>query len=117
VDLDSYRRPAITEPRIVALTAVTRVIDDPAIEPTAIEPARVRVTLKNGEALEARSDTIKGSPQEPMSAEERLAKLRDCLACGLEAAPAQADRLADAVEHLEQAEDAVASLLAAFPGR
>jgi 2-methylcitrate dehydratase PrpD len=117
VDLASYRRPAITEPRIVALTAVTRVTDDPAIEPTAIEPARVKVTLKNGAVLEARSDTIKGSPQEPMSAEERLAKLRDCLAFGLEAAPAQADRLAEAVESLERAENAAASLLAAFPGR
>lgn len=117
VDLRTYRKPAITEPRIVALTGITQVLDDPAIDPTAIEPARVRVTLKNGEMLEARSDTIKGSPQEPMSAEERLAKLRDCFAFGLEAAPAQADRLAAAVSGLDRAEDAAAALLAAFPGQ
>ena len=62
VDLHTYRKPAISDPRIVALTRLTQVISDPAIEATAIEPARVKITLKSGRTLEPASETIKGSP-------------------------------------------------------
>src|SRR5688572_501797 len=71
VDLKTYQKPAISHPRIVALTRITKVISDPAIDGTAIEPARVKLTLKSGRVLERSSDTIKGSPEEPMSEEER----------------------------------------------
>ena len=56
VDLQTYQKPAISDPRIVALTRATNVISDPAIEATAIEPARVKVTLKSGRAVEAASE-------------------------------------------------------------
>jgi len=41
VDLRSYQKPAITESRITAISNITKVVDDPAINATAIEPARV----------------------------------------------------------------------------
>lgn len=115
VDLRSYQKPAISDPAVVALAAKTRAVDDPAIEPTAIEPARVKVTLNDGRVIEVRSDTIKGSPQEPMSEDELLAKFRDCLEFGLGARRADADRLADAVMNLDTAEDAAAAIVGAFP--
>lgn len=116
VDLRTYRKPAITEDRIAALTRVTRVVADPAIDATAIEPARVKVTLAGGRVLEAASDTIKGSPQDPMTKAEALAKLRSCFAFGVDADAAAADRLAQAVADLERSADAARSLVAAFPG-
>jgi 2-methylcitrate dehydratase PrpD len=115
VDLTSYVRAAITEPHIVALTRVTNVISDPAIDATAIEPARVRLILKSGRTLEVSSDTIKGSPQEPMTADEAREKLRGCLAFGLGATEAQADKLATTIAQLENVDDASREIVEAFP--
>ena len=114
-DLRSYQKSAIGDPRVAVLTSVTRVIDDPAIEATAIEPGRVKVTLKDGRVLEVSSATMKGSPAEPMSEQETLAKFYDCMAFGLGASRAQADRLAEAIVNLERAENAAGALVGAFP--
>ena len=115
VDLKTYLKTAIGDPRIAALTRVTQVISDPAIDATAIEPARVKVTLKSGRAVAASSDTIKGSPEEPMSGQELVAKLRACLEFGLGASMAQADRLAETIASLEQVDDAGRAIVEAFP--
>lgn len=115
VDLRSYLQSAISEPRIAALARATRVISDPAIDPNAIEPARVKVTLRNGETRVAASETIKGSPQSPMTSDELLAKFRGCLAFGLDATQAQADALARVVAKLEDESDAARAIIDAFP--
>jgi 2-methylcitrate dehydratase PrpD len=115
VDLASYQKPGITDPRIVALTNLTRVVDDPAIEGTAIEPARARVTLRGGRVVEVASDTIKGSPQDPMTREETLEKLRGCMTFGGHAAQA-AERLGSAIDTLDRAPDAARAIVGAFPG-
>ena len=83
VDLRTYQRPQITDPAVAALTARISVISDPAIEATAIEPARVKIRLKDGRSIERAADTIKGSPQEPLTAADLLAKFHDCLEFGL----------------------------------
>ncbi len=115
VDLRSYQKPAISEPAVVALAAKVRAVDDPAIEASAIEPARVKVTLNDGRVIEASRHTIKGSPQEPMNEDDLLAKFRDCLAFGLGASRADAERLAAVIMDLDAAPDAAAALVAAFP--
>ncbi len=99
----------------MALAGKVRAVDDPAIDPTAIEPARVTVTLNDGRVIEVKSDTVKGSPQEPMSEDELLNKFRDCLEFGVGAKRADADKLADAIMSLENATDAGAALVGAFP--
>jgi 2-methylcitrate dehydratase PrpD len=115
VDLRSFAQAAISDPAVVALAAKVRAVDDPAIDPTAIEPARVTVTLNDGRIVEVKSDTVKGSPQEPMSEDELLAKFRDCLDFGAGAGRADADKLADAIMHIEDATDVGAALVGAFP--
>jgi len=115
VDLAAYTVPKLDERYIAELTAITRVIDDPAIEPTALEPARVKLTLKDGSVVERREDTVKGSPQAPMTEAERMAKFRDCLAFGLGVQPAEADRLADVILDIDRSPDAAAAIVAAFP--
>ncbi len=115
VDLHSYRKPAITDSGIAAIAAMTRVVDDPAINPTAIEPARVKLTLKSGKIIELKRDTIKGSPQDPMNDTEMRAKVRGCLEFGLGASAGDVERLADVVAALETSADAAKSILDAFP--
>ncbi len=117
VDLRSYQKPAITDSRITNISNITKVVDDPSINPTAIEPARVKLTLKDGKVVELKRDTIKGSPQDPMNDAEMRAKVRGCLEFGLGATAEAVDRLADAVAALEQSKDAAKSLLEAFPGQ
>ena len=115
VDLATYQERSISDPHIVALTRVTKVLSDPAIDPTAIEPARVEVRLKSGRTIAAASDTIKGSPEAPMSEADLLAKFRACMVFGLDATTAQADRLAKTVENLEKTDDAARAIVDAFP--
>ena len=99
----------------MALAAKVRAVDDAGIEPTAIEPARVKVTLNDGRVIETHSATIKGSPQEPMSEDELFAKFRACLEFGLGATDAEADRLAGTIMDLDTAPDAAAAIVGAFP--
>jgi 2-methylcitrate dehydratase PrpD len=115
VDLRTYTKPRITDPAIAALAARVKVVSDPAIDPTAIEPARVKVRLKDGRAIERASDTIKGSPGEPLSPSELFAKFSDCLEFGLGASRQDAERLAAVVERLETSRDAARDLVEAFP--
>ncbi len=117
VDLHTYRKPAITDNGIAAIAALTRIIDDPAIDATAIEPARVKMTLKSGKVIELKRDTIKGSPQDPMNDAEMRGKVRGCLEFGLGATAAEVDRLADVVAALERSGDAATAILEAFPVR
>ncbi len=115
VDLHSYRKPAITDSSIAAIAAIIKVVDDPAINPTAIEPARVKLTLKSGKVIELKRDTIKGSPQDPMTDTEMRGKVRGCLEFGLGASAAEVERLADVVATLDTSADAAKSILDAFP--
>ncbi len=117
VDLHSYRKPAITDSSIAAIAAMTKVVDDPAINPTAIEPARVKLTLKSGKVIELKCETVKGSPQDPMTDAEMRGKVRGCLEFGLGASAADVDRLADVVAGLEKSGDAAKALLDAFPAQ
>jgi len=117
VDLRTYQKPAINDPAIAALAARVRAMPDPAIDPTAIEPARVKLALSDGSTRELASLAMKGSPAEPMSEAEMLAKFYDCFESGLEASRAEADRLAAAIDDIERAPDAARALLAAFPAR
>lgn len=115
VDLRSYQKPHITDSAVAALAARTTAISDPAIEAAAIEPARVRLRLRDGRTIETSSDTIKGSPREPLSEAELIAKFRDCLAFGLAASRSAADRLAEVVLDLERSRDAARDIIGAFP--
>ena len=115
VDLRSYQKPAITDPAIAGLAGRIKVVSDPSIDPTAIEPARVRLMLRDGRSIERAADTIKGSPQAPMSEKELTEKFRACHQFGLGASRAQSDRLAKVVARLEASTDAARDIVTAFP--
>jgi 2-methylcitrate dehydratase PrpD len=115
IGLRSFQKPGITDPAVVALAGRTVIVSDSEIEPAAIELARVKLKLADGSIIDIGRDTIKGSPQEPMTEEELLAKFRGCLEFGLGAPMSQVGRLAEALRNLESAQDAAAALVNAFP--
>jgi len=115
VDLRTYTRPNITEASIAALTAITTIVDDPSVDPMAIEPVRIRLTMKDGRVIERGTDIVKGSPQAPMSDTDRMAKFYDCIEFGLGASRSQADRLAEVLMNIEREKDAAAAIVGAFP--
>jgi 2-methylcitrate dehydratase PrpD len=115
IDLRSYQKPAIGDAAVAALAARITVVDDTSIDPGALEPASAKVTLMDGKVLELSSNTVKGSPDEPMSEDELLAKFYACLASGVSASRADADRLADVIMTIESAPDAGAAIVIAFP--
>ena len=81
----------------------------------AAQPAPYDLVLKNGRIVEASSNTIKGSPQEPMAAEELEAKLSGCLRFGLGATAGEVEKLAATIRQLEEVDDVGAAIVGAFP--
>ncbi|MCC6531250.1 MAG: MmgE/PrpD family protein [Burkholderiales bacterium] len=114
LDLRSYEPEALSEPAIAALTARTQVIDDPSIH-AASQGVRVLLALSNGETLVLHAEDPKGSPRNPMSEAELIAKFHGCFAFGLGAERVRVERLADLVLHLEEVPAAAGAIVAAFP--
>jgi 2-methylcitrate dehydratase PrpD len=114
VVLESYQRPAIQQPDVVALAQRTRAVCDEAIGRTEIAPVVISLALRDGRRLSVRKDTMKGSPQEPMTDGELLEKFRGCMAYGQGGRVPEA--LADTILSLEHEADAAAAMVAAFAG-
>lgn len=115
VSLRHYRRPALTDRDYAALALRTRVVSDPAIEATAIEPAWVRLRLNDGREVYVEKRSMKGSPEEPLTEQELAAKFRACMLEGAGVTAAAAERLAQAVAGLAGSRDAAGDLVRAFP--
>lgn len=60
----------------VSFAARFNCVDAADFEPTAVPPARVHLTLKDGRTLTRTRLTMKGAPDEPMSEDEVFAKFR-----------------------------------------
>ncbi|MBI4184509.1 MAG: MmgE/PrpD family protein [Proteobacteria bacterium] len=116
VRLEDFVEKAAEEAPVVALAKRVRVIADPSIDPPALAPARLKVRLKDGREIALRREVVKGSPEEPMTAEEAVAKFHACVAFGLGAPRAAAERLAETVFGLDRERDATV-IAARFPAR
>lgn len=106
IDVGSYAEDRINDPAVISLAQRFTVESDPAIEATALEPARVELRLAGGKVETAGRDTVKGSPVEPMSRDEVLDKFATNMEFGLGAGRPQAEALADLVLALETLPDA-----------
>lgn len=115
VTLGHYRRPAITAQAYASLAARIKVVSDAAIEPTAVEPAWIKVTLVDGDTITVRKNTIKGSPAEPLTDDEVRAKFYTCMTEAAGAARADADQLAACVLNIAASRDAARDIVEAFP--
>jgi 2-methylcitrate dehydratase PrpD len=114
VGLDSFQRPQIQDAAVAALAARARVVVDERIDPSAMSPTRVTVTLRDGRSIERFLEFMKGSPEDPMSESEVRTKFASCLRSGLDTSETVSDQLAEAVLALEELDD-VKTLVALFP--
>jgi len=114
VDLTTFRPDAIVDQRIAALTERTQVALDQDMDPIAMGPVRLQMTLRDGRVMSAETTKLLGGPEAPLSEDTLLDKFRSCLNVGLGASRAATDRLAETVLHLEAAPNS-AVLAQLFP--
>jgi len=75
-------------------------------DPNAMAPQSLVVHLRNGTALSWRCETMLAHPARPLTQGQHLAKFRRCLDfAATPLASGVAERLADAVDRLEELED------------
>jgi 2-methylcitrate dehydratase PrpD len=115
VDFDSFRPDALDDPEIARITARCRSVNDRELEPSAIHPARVVVTLLDGTVVRLDSDKMKGSPDDPMEFDDVIAKYRACVSEGLGRNDISGDELIAHINSLESSDDAARDLIRAFP--
>lgn len=114
IGLDSYTPVAIAQPNVIALAQRLIVSDDPDVDASALAPARVDLTLRDGSVLALVRMQVKGSPEEPMSETEVRSKFDANMAFGLGASSGDTAPLLDAVLGLEGLDDATV-LAGLFP--
>jgi 2-methylcitrate dehydratase PrpD len=77
----AHDEPRMHDPAVVRQKAKIKVIADESLE--LLLPKRVAVveiTFRDGTTLTERNDTVRGSPENPMTSEEVSAKARDLMA-------------------------------------
>jgi 2-methylcitrate dehydratase PrpD len=114
VDVATFQRPQISDPAVSALAARTSVVVDDAIATGAMSPTRVTILCRDGQRIERFLEFMEGSPEQPMSEDEAIAKFSRCLEMGLGAAQAVIETLADKILDLENCAD-VSEIVAHFP--
>ena len=114
-ELVDFTETQLRDPDTRALGARITVIDDGSPDPAAFVPQVAVATLKDGREVEARIDTLYGSPSDPMSHEAHLKKFRTCVAFGFgETKPDLTRRLIELTDTLEALPDvSILSRLAA----
>lgn len=107
VGLQDFTKEALARADVHALGKKITVIDDGTPDPAAFTPQIAEATLSDGRTVTARIDTLYGSPADPMSHEDHIAKFRACVAFGFGSARDDiADTLITLTESLETLSDA-----------
>jgi 2-methylcitrate dehydratase PrpD len=106
--LDDFTETAIKSPDILGLTGKTDVQIDHEFDrgDVGIEPARVRVTMKDGAVFTEQVDFPTGAPSRPLSFADIERKFHSLLEhAGQPISPANAQQLVETVARLEELED------------
>jgi 2-methylcitrate dehydratase PrpD len=101
---DAYQAAFLSDPQILGLADRVEYEVDPAFPGPERFTGRVRITLRDGRSFEAAEENNRGSPANPMSDAEIIAKFEENVAEAL--SPARRKRLVDAVMTLERSPDA-----------
>ena len=115
VGLEDFTEDRLRDEETLTLGKRIEVVDDGSTDPAAFTPQIARARLTNGSSVEARIDTLYGSPADPMSREAHLDKFRNCVAFGFGVPRTDITQtLIDLTETLEEVPDvSVLSRLAA----
>ncbi len=107
VTIDQFRPERLTDPDLIELTRRVQVVADPQTDargPKFRHAVRLQLQLRDGSVVEEVVEHAKGSEYFPLSDEEILSKFRRLTVDAL--GEEGSERVRDAVEHLEEADDA-----------
>lgn len=113
IDIASYDAPRLADPALKRLAETVRIEEDGSADPNAMTPQRIVLTLASGERIEETVEAVPGSPGNPLSDAQRLAKFRRCARHGGMSEDA-ADRLIAQLQDLDAAADTAVALAPAF---
>ena len=106
VVMEDYSPAAVADPEMLGLAAKIRTAVDPALNSSrGVEPARLKVSMRNGQVYSAQVDSARGSPTRPMTFDDCTRKFRDCVALA-DIPEAKATEAIQLVAGLERAADA-----------
>lgn len=105
VRLDHFDRAALRDADQLALAQRFEADLNDVEDPAAFTPQWVNATLRDGRTLTAHLDALPGSPENPLSESERLAKVSTCLG-SVYAGPGRTAALQTVVDALPDAPDA-----------
>jgi 2-methylcitrate dehydratase PrpD len=100
----AHDKPRMQDPAVLAMRAKVQLVPDESLE--GLIPVRVAivvVTLNDGTQLSQRVDAVRGTPDNPMSREEVLAKARDLMTPVL--GPVHCSKLIEQVLDLHKVKD------------
>ena len=84
--IPAFTEAALNDARVKAMARLVTAGADPELsDAMGDSPAKLKITLKDGQVLEARRDYATGSPQVPMTQAQVEAKFLDCAAQALPA--------------------------------
>lgn len=102
VGLGAYAPEKLADPRLAAFAAKLRLLPNDCVDPNALVPQSLRVTLADGRVLHNHREAAIGSPQRPLGRDQQLDKFHHCLDHA--ARPFDADRRALLLSHLDHLE-------------
>jgi 2-methylcitrate dehydratase PrpD len=91
VDLDDFTDAAVADPAVGALARRIEARVDPGLPEKAFVPVTTRVHLRSGQVIERRVERLLGTPEQPVSEADLLAKFWHC--AGYAAVPVPRERL------------------------
>lgn len=112
-DLESFREPAISDPAVVALARRLDVARAEGVADTSLPYAAYTLRLADGTTLSQERLVVKGSPEEPMTEAEAVAKFQQGLSIGMGVPEQAAAQYAEAIMALERMPD-VSTLAGGF---
>lgn len=101
--IGDFDRDAVLDPEVNALARRVTVVEDPAIDPSALVPVTIEARLANGEVRRARCERMRGSPEAMLSRDEFIAKFRRCAEYAVN--PIAPTRVDDVIGHVLDLQD------------
>ncbi|MGB6231583.1 MAG: hypothetical protein WBF53_15820, partial [Litorimonas sp.] len=107
VGLDDFTRDSLDDSALLALAETVTVATNHVEDPAEFVPQSAKAVLSDGTERLAMTAKLFGSPSDPLSRDQHIAKFRRCVAFGLrdDKAKAVADGLIARVDHLERFDD------------
>ena len=106
ISLRDFEEKAIVDPEVLELTKKIKITVDHDIQGRPVTPSTVIVKLKSGDRISEKVSVLKGQPENPLTREELLMKLKALLSYSAYPIDEMVfDEIVDMVDNLETLDD------------